>query len=369
MRILVTGAAGFIGMHLCKALLERGHEVVGFDNLTDLTYEQSLKVARLEHLSLPFDNEAQSALEQGQPIKSADGKITFYKMDLRDDAAVRSLIVNGNFHIVVNLAALAGVRRSTEIPSEYLEVNLMGLYHVVDAIKEQNQKVAESGATASSTSAASSTSNSGVKTRLVFASSSSVYGDCERTPFRESDHNLQQVSVYAASKMMDETLCSTYARLFKVDSIGLRFFTVYGPYGRPDMAPFIFTKAFLEDKEITLFNEGKSLRDFTFVGDIVQGIIKVLEGPDQSSKAVPFDVFNIGNGHPIQLFDFVHTLEEITDKKARLKLAPMPKGDVQQTYADVSKLEQAYHFTPQISLKEGLTAFYQWYRDFYHLEA
>ena len=184
-------------------------------------------------------------------------------------------------------------------------------------------------------------------------------------PFAESNTDIKPKSVYAATKQMDETIAYAYASLFKIDIIVLRFFTVYGPYGRPDMAPFIFLKSLLEGKEITLFNEGKSRRDFTYVGDIVEGVVKVIEGPDQSAKAVPFDVFNIGNGSPVGLFDFVHTLEEISGKKARIKLAGMPKGDVEQTYADVTKLKQVYGYQPHSNLREGLQHFYDWYCAFY----
>ena len=188
-------------------------------------------------------------------------------------------------------------------------------------------------------------------------------------PFAESNTDIKPKSVYAATKQMDETIAYAYASLFKIDAIGLRFFTVYGPYGRPDMAPFIFLKSFLEGKEITLFNEGKSRRDFTYVGDIVEGVVKVIEGPDQSAKAVPFDVFNIGNGSPVGLFDFVHTLEEISGKKAQIKLAGMPKGDVEQTYADVTKLKQVYGYQPHTNLREGLQHFYDWYCAFYKPQA
>lgn len=358
MRVLVTGVAGFIGMHLCAALRQQGHEVVGLDNLSGITYERELKLARLRALGLSMDEQQQKLLQVGDgacaqaatPSKEHTGSgsyFTFYLMDLNEAERLKALVATGNFDVVVNLAALAGVRLSTEIPELYLKSNVNGFFNLLEALKQVDKAQ---------------------RPRLLFASSSSVYGDCKVTPFAESYTDIKPKSVYAATKMMDESIAYAYSSLFGIDAIGLRFFTVYGPFGRPDMAPFIFLKAFLEDKEITLFNHGKSRRDFTYVGDIVEGIVRIIAGPDQSTKAVPFDVFNIGNGSPVVLFDFVHTLEQISGKKARLKLDGMPKGDVEQTYADVSKLEQAYSYRPHTSLKDGLQAFYDWYCDFYGID-
>ena len=346
MRVLITGAAGFIGMHLSAALMHRGHQVVGFDNLSGITYDRELKLARLRNLGLEISEATMQRLAAGEALQKEG--FTFYQQDLCYKEKLQALVSQGNFEVVVNLAALAGVRLSTEIPEQYVQSNFQGFFNLLEVLKSQPVEQ---------------------RPRLVFASSSSVYGDCKVVPFAESNTDIKPKSVYAATKQMDETIAYAYASLFKIDAIGLRFFTVYGPYGRPDMAPFIFLKSFLEGKEITLFNEGKSRRDFTYVGDIVEGVVKVIEGPDQSAKAVPFDVFNIGNGSPVGLFDFVHTLEEISGKKAQIKLAGMPKGDVEQTYADVTKLKQVYGYQPHTNLREGLQHFYDWYCAFYKPQA
>ena len=346
MRVLITGAAGFIGMHLNAALMQRGHQVVGFDNLSGITYDRELKLARLRHLGLEINEATMQRLAAGEALH-IEG-FAFYQQDLCDKEKLQALVAQGNFDVVVNLAALAGVRLSTEIPEQYVQSNFQGFFNLLEVLKSQPVEQ---------------------RPRLVFASSSSVYGDCKVVPFAESNTDIKPKSVYAATKQMDETIAYAYASLFKIDAIGLRFFTVYGPYGRPDMASFIFLKSFLEGKEITLFNEGKSRRDFTYVGDIVEGVVKVIEGPDQSAKAVPFAVFNIGNGSPVGLFDFVHTLEEISGKKAQIKLAGMPKGDIEQTYADVTKLKQVYGYQPHTNLREGLQHFYDWYCAFYKPQA
>lgn len=363
MRILVTGAAGFIGMHLCAHLLAQGHQVVGCDNLSDLTYDRDLKIALLRHLGLDLPHAAD--LSAGSTF--CHDQFTFVKLDLLDQEGITQLITSAPFAVVVNLAGLAGVRLSTSIPQQYVRTNVNGFLHVLEAIRLCKQQSPELAAP-----------------RLLMASSSSVYGDCTEVPFSECNTNIRPKSVYAATKYMDEILAYSYATLYNLDIVALRFFTVYGPYGRPDMAPFIFLKALLEDKEITLFNAGQSRRDFTYVGDIVTGITKIIEQPQPqpaqipaspplaqpqaaavATLPVPFAVYNIGNGQPIELFAFVRTLEEITGMHAKIKLAPMPQGDVTQTYADVSKLERDYHFRPQTSLREGLQAFYEWYCSYY----
>lgn len=368
MKILVTGVAGFIGMHLVKALVANKHEVVGIDNITDINYEKSLKIARLKSLKLKNTE----CMIDGQSTQSE--YLTFVKGDLGYADLIRNQIVNGNFDVIIHLAALAGVRLSTSIPRQYLHSNVDGFFNVLEALRELSELAQEQ---------EKEDGQAKVKIpHLIFASSSSVYGDCENIPFKEDDYNLNQKSVYAATKKMDETLAYTYASLFNLDIIGLRFFTVYGPYSRPDMAAILFTKAILQDKEIALFNEGKLSRDFTFVGDIVKGICLIAENQKQESlikkeqqqaqealeqgKApVKFNIYNIGSGNPIELFDFVSTLEEVIGKKAKIRLEKMQKGDVYQTYADVSKLTNDYGFKPQTSLKDGLKAFYDWYADYY----
>ena len=338
MKILVTGAAGFIGMHLCQALLKLNHNVVGIDNLSSITYDQSLKLSRLRHLGFSCNTDADA-----DNMTLPSGKMTFYRMDLCDREAIKKLMCQGNFDLVVNLAALAGVRLSTAIPEQYLQSNVNGFFNILDAIKEQTHRP-----------------------RLIFASSSSVYGDCTQAPFSEDNTDLHQVSVYAATKKMDETLAYTYASLFKLDAIGLRFFTVYGPYGRPDMAPFIFTKRILANQELHIFNEGKQRRDYTYIDDIIAGIVAIISSPSPNvNKSVPFDVFNIGNGDPVELFDFVKAIERVTGYQAPIILEPKQQGDVDQTYADVSKLKRYFNFRPQTKLEVGLTNFYKWYQDYY----
>lgn len=354
MKILITGVAGFIGMHLALELAKYNHEVVGIDNLQEVNYEQSLKYARLRHLKIKDPQ----ILQDGQSVTSE--YLTFIKLDLNQASAIEQLILEGNFDVIVNLAALAGVRLSTSIPRQYLNSNVNGFFNILDSLRQLVLK--------------SQSSEQGIKIpRLVFASSSSVYGDCLNTPFKESDTNINQVSVYAATKKMNETLAYTYASLFNLQIVGLRFFTVYGPYSRPDMAAIIFTKAILQDKEITLFNAGKLSRDFTYVQDIVSGIRLIVEQTktkidsfdSNHDKPVPYELYNIGSGNPIELADFVLTLENIIGKKAKIRLEKMQKGDVHQTYADVSKLKQDYGFQPQTKLQDGLQAFYDWYIEYY----
>ena len=346
MKILVTGAAGFIGMHLCKALVALNHQVVGIDNLSSITYESSLKISRLRNLGLNIDSHIAQSLSSDQAVTC--NNFTFYRMDLTDDVGIGRLIENGEFEVIVNLAALAGVRLSTAIPEQYLASNVNGFFNVLNAIK--NLYV----------------NNNKIKPRLLFASSSSVYGDCTKVPFSEDNTDLNQVSVYAATKKMDETLAYTYASLFKIDTIGLRFFTVYGPYGRPDMAPFIFTKRIIEGKELHIFNEGKQRRDYTYVDDIIKGILSIINSPSiHDHAAVPFDVFNIGNSDPVELFDFVKAIEKVTNIKANIVLEPKQLGDVDQTYADVSKLQKYFNFKPETKLEDGLKEFYKWYQDYY----
>lgn len=334
MRILISGMAGFIGMHLAQALITRGHSVTGFDNLGSITYDVSLKYGRLQHLGLG----PEQSIQAGEHV--SNGELSFIKGDLSDADFVRSLISAGRFDVVVNLAALAGVRLSIERPRDYFESNALGFFNLLEALRSLN-----------------------TPPRLVYASSSSVYGDCERAPFREDDHDLKPVSVYAATKEINETLAATYAHLYGLDTTGLRFFTVYGPWGRPDMAPFIFTKALLGGKPLTLFNQGRLRRDFTYVEDIVQGVIRIIE--NRNPRGDRAAVYNIGHGSPVELMDFVTTLEKVSGVKGQLILGPMQKGDVHQTYADTTKLMRDYHYTAPTPLEEGLTLFFKWYRDYY----
>lgn len=338
MKVLITGMAGFIGMHLAKVLAEHGHEITGIDNLGSITYEASLKLGRLKALGFEGD-------PMTEPVLTHEN-LTFMRLDLTDEAAITKLIIEGGFDVVVNLAALAGVRLSTREPEAYFKSNADGFFNVLNAIRLTPKER---------------------RPRLIFASSSSVYGDCDKVPFSEDNTEIEQVSVYAATKRINEIIARTYSSLYKIDAIALRFFTVYGPWGRPDMAPFIFTRALLAGKEITLFNAGKLRRDFTYVDDIVEGVRRMIEGQGNQGKEVPFAVYNIGCGTPIELFDFVHELESAVGVKGNLILGQMQQGDVHQTYADVSKLQRDYAFRPQVSLREGIGRFWAWFKDFYQV--
>lgn len=334
MRYLVTGSAGFIGNHVALELLKSGHEVVGLDSLTDY-YDVTLKEARLNRLT-PFD------------------AFTEARIDLADPVAVAGVFETHTPEIVINLAAQAGVRHSLEYPREYLKSNLDGFLNVLEGCR-----------------------HTGVK-HLLFASTSSVYGANTKQPFSEhvpADHPL---TFYAATKRANELMAHSYAHLFNFPVSGLRFFTVYGPWGRPDMAYFKFCKAILEDKPIDIYNAGKMARDFTYIDDIVEGIIKLShvppakdpnwdgDDPDPSTSGVaPFKVYNIGNSDVTPLMDYVHVLEDKLGKKGIHNMMPMQIGDVLSTFADTSELREATGFAPNTSVETGMGRFVDWYLDFY----
>ncbi len=338
MHVLISGMAGFIGMHLAQALRARGHRITGFDNLSSITYAASLKEDRLKALGFT------TIPKYGQRAE-ADG-MSFIKLDLTDVPGLTSWMQAEHFDVVVNLAALAGVRLSTQRPDDYFHSNADGFFNLLEVLRTIKQSQ---------------------RARLIFASSSSVYGDSNKVPFAEDDDSIVPVSVYAATKRINEILASTYALRFGIDATALRFFTVYGPWGRPDMAPFIFTKAMLAGLPIRLFNEGRLRRDFTYIDDIVEGLVRIVEGQGNTVRSPqhPYAVYNIGNGTPIELFDFVHELEQVAGVKAQLILEPMQPGDVHQTYADVRRLSTDYGFTPHTALHDGISRFYAWYRSYY----
>ena len=327
MKILVTGAAGFIGYHLTARLLSDGHAVFGLDSINDY-YEVRLKQARLEQLGIcePKDG----VVEQSNCYEA----FRFVKGDLSDRELLPRLFSEEQFDAVVNLAAQAGVRYSLENPFAYVESNLVGFVNLLECCRHYPVK------------------------HLVYASSSSVYGGNTKTPFSEEDRVDNPVSLYAATKKSNELMASCYAHLYGIPSTGLRFFTVYGPWGRPDMAPMLFTKAILAGEPIKVFNEGNLSRDFTYIDDIVEGVVRVLQKPPQEPR---HEIYNIGGGHPVQLMDFIHTLEELLDRKAVLELLPMQPGDVYTTYADSSKLESAINYKPTTTLHDGLARFVAWY--------
>jgi len=325
MHILLTGAAGFIGMHTAQRLLARGDTVVGIDNLNDY-YDVGLKRARLEPLQ-------QHPAFQFQPV------------DVADRAAMARLFAGHRFDAVVHLAAQAGVRYSISHPNAYLDSNLTGFGHVLEGCRAQ--QVAH----------------------LVYASSSSVYGGNTKMPFAETDPVDHPVSLYAATKKANELMAHTYSHLYRLPTTGLRFFTVYGPWGRPDMAYFLFTKAVLAGQPIQVFNHGDMKRDFTYVDDIVEGVLRVLDKPatPEPGSNVPYRIFNIGNNDPVQLLDFIGCIEQALGREAVKQFLPMQDGDVPATYASTDALRDWVGFAPSTPLAEGIGRFVSWYRSYYQV--
>jgi len=335
MRVLVTGAAGFIGNETARVLLERGDEVVGTDNLNDY-YDPALKQARLARLD-------------------GHNRFSFEQLDLADRDGMARLFADGRFERVVHLGAQAGVRFSIENPQAYLDSNLTGFGHVLEGCRRN-----------------------GVE-HLVYASSSSVYGANTRTPFRVEDNVDHPVSLYAATKKANEGMAHSYSHLYGLPTTGLRFFTVYGPWGRPDMAPMIFTRKILAGEPIEVFNEGRHERDFTYVDDIVEGVVRVLDNvaapdpawssdePGPATSSAPWRLYNIGNSDPVPLMEFIATIEQALGRKAVMEMKPRQPGDVLRTAADVSALEAAVGFRPHTPLAEGIGRMVHWYRDFYRV--
>ncbi len=319
---LVTGGAGFIGFHLSKSLLEKGAVVIGFDNMNDY-YDVKLKEDRL------------ALLEKYESY-------TFVKGDLSDNADVFRVFQEYRPQIVMNLGAQAGVRYSIDNPRAYMESNMMGFFHILEACRYFPVD------------------------HLVYASSSSVYGGNEKVPFSTEDKVDEPVSLYAATKKSNELMAHAYSKLYHIPVTGLRFFTVYGPYGRPDMAYFKFTNKILAGEPIQIYNNGDMYRDFTYIDDIVQGVENVLcNPPAENGKGARYKVYNIGNNKPVKLMDYVETLERCLGKTAVKEYLPMQPGDVYQTYADVSELMRDYDFKPDTSIEEGLSRFVAWYREYY----
>jgi len=334
-KILVTGVAGFIGFHLSQRLLARGEKVVGIDNLNDY-YDPNLKKARLAQLENQTD-------------------FQFYKLDLADREAMAELFFNCQPEKVVHLAAQAGVRYSITNPHAYVDSNLVGFLNILEGCRHSDVK------------------------HLVFASSSSVYGANTKTPFSIHDNVDHPVSLYAATKKANELMAHTYSHLYRLPTTGLRFFTVYGPWGRPDMALFLFTKAILEGRPIDVFNSGQMRRDFTYIDDVIEGVVRLLDklpqpnpdwsglAPDPATSYVPYRIYNIGNNSPVELTRFIEVLEEYLDKKAEKKLLPLQLGDVPQTYADTEDLEKDVGFKPSTSIELGISRFVEWYRSYYNV--
>lgn len=333
MKILVTGTAGFIGFHLAEKLLERGDEVMGIDSINDY-YDPKLKYARLAESGICAGPEV-----WGREIQSTKYPgYRFLRMKLEDRDGLQGLFAREKFDAVVNLAAQAGVRYSLENPYAYIESNIVGFLSLLECARHNPVK------------------------HFVYASSSSVYGGNTKTPFSEEDRVDNPVSLYAATKKSNELMAHVYSKLYGIPTTGLRFFTVYGPWGRPDMAPMLFTKAILAGEPIKVFNNGDLSRDFTYIDDIIEGVVRVVDkAPALSeSRAIPSEVYNIGCGHPMQLMDFIRTLEEALGKKTLMTMLPMQKGDVYTTYADTSKLEHKFAYKPKIELDKGIKEFVAW---------
>lgn len=334
MKILVTGAAGFIGFHLIKALLDNSCNVVGIDNINDY-YDVALKNERLKILSEHSNKDS----------------FKFIKLDLADRDSMKALFINHNFDIVINLGAQAGVRYSIENPNAYIDSNVVGFLNILEGCRHNQIK------------------------HLMYASSSSVYGMNIKQPFSTSDIVDYPISLYAATKKSNELMAHTYSHLYNIPTTGLRFFTVYGPYGRPDMAYFSFTKKILEGKRINVFNNGEMQRDFTYIDDIVEGIVRIMDkipttkASLTSTATAPYKIYNIGNNQPVTLRRFITAIESACNKKAKENLLPMQPGDVPITYADVDELINDIDFKPDTSIEDGIYMFVRWYREYYQINS
>lgn len=340
MKILVTGAAGFIGFHTVKALLRVGHSVVGLDNINDY-YNVNLKYGRLAECGVTKEAIFDDILTQSTQILN----YSFQKSDLTDLPTLTTLFVREQFDYVIHLAAQPGVRYSLENPHAYIQSNIVGFMNIMECCRHHQIK------------------------HLVYASSSSIYGMNAKIPFSEADQVDYPVSLYAATKKSNELMAHTYSHLYQLPTTGLRFFTVYGPWGRPDMAPMLFANAIATGKSIKVFNGGDMQRDFTYVDDVVEGVIRATENIPSEREVQPFyRLFNIGNSQPIQLMDFIREMEKVMGKKASLDMYPMQPGDVKITYANTSKLAKLIGYKPKTSVEEGISLFIGWYNDCFQNE-
>ncbi|WP_026953872.1 NAD-dependent epimerase [Algoriphagus vanfongensis] len=348
MKYLVTGTAGFIGFHVAKKLLDRGDEVVGLDIINDY-YDINLKYARLESMGISKD-----LIEKGKVISSQSLEgYSFVQLDLADKDALSQLFQDQMFDVVVHLAAQAGVRHSLTHPEVYIQSNIIAFLNILECCRFNPVK------------------------HLVYASSSSVYGANEKMPFSTSDSVDHPISLYAASKKSNELMAHTYSHLFNIPTTGLRFFTVYGPWGRPDMALFLFTEAILKGEPIKVFNYGEMKRDFTYIDDIVEGILRVADrpaqpntefdpmNPDPGSGKAPYKVYNIGNSAPVLLMDYIRAVEKGLGKEAKMDLLPLQPGDVPASHADVDDLIRDTGYKPDTKIEDGVKAFTDWYLDYY----
>lgn len=341
MKILVTGAAGFIGFHVSKNLLNNGHEVIGLDNINDY-YDPKLKFDRLHELGVDREDAANyNSLLQSSRYQN----FKFVRLALEDRKNIPEFFKSNSFDVVCNLAAQAGVRYSLENPEAYVDSNIVGFLNILEACRHNHIK------------------------HLVYASSSSVYGTNEKVPFETSDRVDNPVSLYAATKKSNELMAHTYSHLFNIPTTGLRFFTVYGPWGRPDMAMFLFTDAILNGKPIKVFNHGDLERDFTYIDDISKGVIKVIESKCDVPKEanVPYKIYNIGNNQSVKLMDFISAIEDCLEIKAEKEMLPMQPGDVPRTWANVDDLIADYGYRPNTAIENGVQKFVEWYKQYYNL--
>tara|TARA_R110000868_G_scaffold184619_4_gene426246 strand:+ start:5182 stop:6207 length:1026 start_codon:yes stop_codon:yes gene_type:complete len=339
MKILVTGAAGFIGFFVAKSLIEKGHTVVGLDNINDY-YDVNLKYDRLKELGL---NRSDAEVFNKIAISSSNSKLSFIRLNLEDRVNLPRLFKTQEFDKVCNLAAQAGVRYSIENPEAYVDSNVVGFLNILECCRNYKIK------------------------HLVYASSSSVYGLNEKIPFETSDNVDHPISLYAATKKSNELMAHTYAHLYGFKTTGLRFFTVYGPWGRPDMAMFLFTDAIVNNKPIKVFNNGKLERDFTYIDDITEGVVRIIQKPiaEETDKKNLFKIYNIGNSKSVKLMDFITAIEESLGTEAKKDMYPMQPGDVEKTWANVDDLIADYEYRPNTSIKSGVQRFVDWYKQYY----
>ena len=339
MKVLVTGAAGFIGFYVSKVLLSKGHVVVGLDNINDY-YDVNLKFDRLNELGI----DKTEASKFNSLCKSKSEDFTFIRMNLEDRQALPELFKTEKFDIVCNLAAQAGVRYSLENPETYVDSNLVGFLNILECCRNNDIK------------------------HLVYASSSSVYGMNKKIPFSTDDNVDHPISLYAATKKSNELMAHTYSHLFKIPTTGLRFFTVYGPWGRPDMAMFLFTDAIVNDRPIKVFNHGNMERDFTYIDDIVEGVVRIIEKPatQRIESNNLYKVYNIGNNNSVKLLDFIKEIEVNLDKVSTKNMMEMQPGDVERTWADVDELIKDYDYRPNTSIKQGVKSFIDWFKNYYN---
>ena len=342
MNILLTGIGGFIGYHVTKKLIQQGHVVIGIDNLSDY-YDVNLKKNRLKNLKITLNN---------QNRKYLTNNLIFYKIDISNKVNVQKVFLENKIDAVCHLAAQAGVRYSIKNPEAYIKSNILGFQNIIDCCKDYDIN------------------------NFSYASSSSVYGGNTNLPFNEFQRVDAPISLYAATKKSNELVAYTYSHLYRIRATGLRFFTVYGPWGRPDMALFLFVKALIQDKPIEIFNEGEMLRDFTFIDDIVEGVVRVIQNPalspnkptDLNPTMAPYKIYNIGNNNPVKLLDFIRIIEKILNKKFKIIFKPLQPGDVPKTYANVNLLEKELDFKPKTSIEDGIGRFVSWYLKYYKVK-